>query len=291
MANDTQMRLDDGASNDAPDADGRDPTLGTNTPEPHSPAALPETTAAPTSEATSRRSARRRPAGPSRGRIAANDDVPTIGGLIYALEQQPSTKPFQYAAIAAGVWTAIWLGFSWLMLAPAASTAVSFADFIHKSNILLILAAIVVPISLFFFLALLAWRAEELRLRSSTMTEVAIRLAEPDRMAEQSIASLGQAVRRQVSFMNDAVARALGRAGELEALVHNEVSALERSYEENERKIRGLIHELAGERHALVNTSDSVSTTLRELGTEVPALIEKLSTQQITLAKIIEGAG
>ncbi len=55
------------------------------------------------------------------------------------------------------------------------------------------------------------------------MTEVAIRLAEPDRMAEQSVASLGQAVRRQVSFMNDAISRALGRAGELEALVHNEV--------------------------------------------------------------------
>ena len=71
---------------------------------------------------------------------------------------------------------------------------------------------------------------------------------EPDRMAEQSVASLGQAVRRQVSFMNDAVSRALGRAGELEALVHNEVAALENSYEDNERKIRGLIQELAGER-------------------------------------------
>ena len=83
-----------------------------------------------------------------------------------------------------------------------------------------------------------------------------IRTTFADRMAEQSIASLGQAVRRQVSFMNDAVSRALGRAGELEALVHNEVTALERSYEDNERKIRGLIQELAGERDALLNTPD-----------------------------------
>jgi hypothetical protein len=241
--------------------------------------------------APSRRTARRRPAGPSRSRLAANDDVPTIGGLIYALEQKPSTKPFQYAAIASGAWTAIWLVLAWLMLSSAASTSASFADWLVKSNALLVLAAIVVPVCVFFFLALLGWRAEELRLRSSTMTEVAIRLAEPDRMAEQSIASLGQAVRRQVSFMNDAVARALGRAGELEALVHNEVAALERSYEDNERKIRGLIQELAGERHALVNTSEHVTHTLRGLGTEIPALIDKLSTQQITLAKIIEGAG
>ena len=122
------------------------------------------------------------------------------------------------------------------------------------------------------------------------MTEVAIRLAEPDRMAEQSVASLGQAVRRQVSFMNDAVSRALGRAGELEAMVHNEV-ALERSYEENERKIRGLISELSGERHALVNTSDRVSESLLRLGSEIPTLIDKLSDQQVKLANVIEGAG
>ena len=123
------------------------------------------------------------------------------------------------------------------------------------------------------------------------MTEVALRLSEPDRNAEQSVASLGQAVRRQVSFMNDAVSRALGRAGELEALVHNEVSALERSYEDNERKIRGLIAELAGEREALVTTSDRVAGSLKTLGTDIPVLIDNLSNQQIRLAELIQGAG
>ena len=112
------------------------------------------------------------------------------------------------------------------------------------------------------------------------MTEVAVRLAEPDRMAEQSVASLGQAVRQQVSFMNDAGSRALGRAGELEALVHNEVAALERSYEENERKIRGLIQELP----ASATPAQHERARQREpatLGNEVATLIEKLSTQQI----------
>jgi ABC-type transporter Mla subunit MlaD len=91
--------------------------------------------------------------------------------------------------------------------------------------------------------------------------------------------------------MNEAISRALGRAGELEALVHNEVAALEKSYSENEHKIKGLIHELVGERHALVSTTDKVSETLKSMGSEVPSLIEKLSQQQIKLAKIIEGAG
>ena len=59
---------------------------------------------AQTAEPPPRRLARRRPAGPVRNRIAANDDAPSIGGLIYALEQKPSGKPFTYAAIASGVW-------------------------------------------------------------------------------------------------------------------------------------------------------------------------------------------
>ena len=242
-------------------------------------------------EAASRRVARRRPAGPVRNRIAANDDAPSIGGLIYALEQKPSNKPFTIAWVASGVWAAIGGGFSWVMLSTELGQGATLAEILTRPAAFMIAAAVILPIAVLWLLATLAWRAEELRLRSSTMTEVAIRLAEPDRMAEQSVASLGQAVRRQVSFMNDAVSRALGRAGELEALVHSEVAALERSYEENERRIRGLIQELSGERHALLNTSDRVSDTLRAMGSEVPALIEKLSQQQVKLATIIQGAG
>ncbi|MEW5964668.1 MAG: hypothetical protein AB1749_14040 [Pseudomonadota bacterium] len=238
-----------------------------------------------------RRVARRRPAGPARGAIAANDDAPSIGGLIFALEQKPSTKPFRYAAIASAAWAIGGVAFAWFSLGAEVGQGASLGDLLVRPTTFLTFAAIVVPAAVMWFLALLAWRAEELRLRSSTMTEVAIRLAEPDRMAEQSIASLGQAVRRQVSFMNDAVSRALGRAGELEALVHNEVAALERSYEDNERKIRGLIKELAGERDALLGTSVGVTETLKQLGTEVPNLIDKLSGQQVKLAQIIAGAG
>jgi hypothetical protein len=247
----------------------------------------PETTGIGTPR---RRVARRRPAGPSRNRIAANDDGPSIGGLIFALQQKPSNTPFKIAAVISLIWGGIGTAFA---IASIGSDApiLGLLDLLTRPTTFLSLSAIVVPIGLVWLMALLAWRAEELRLRSSTMTEVAIRLAEPDRLAEQNAASLGQAVRRQVTFMNDAISRALGRAGELEAMVHNEVAVLERSYEDNERKIRGLISELSGERHALVNTSDRVSESLMRLGSEIPTLIEKLSDQQVKLAKVIEGAG
>ena len=240
---------------------------------------------------TGRRLARRRPAGPARQRVAANDDAPTIGGLIFALEQKPSNKPFVYAGIFAGVWGTLGVAITALSIWNELEKGTTLLSLVTSPIMILTVAAIGLPIGVIWFLALLSWRSDELRLRSSTMTEVAVRLAEPDRMAEQAIASLGQNVRRQVSFMNDAVSRALGRAGELEALVHSEVASLDRSYEENEKRIRSLIQELSGERHALLNTSERVAVTLRTLGSEVPTLIDRLSDQQIKLSGIIAGAG
>ena len=240
---------------------------------------------------SARRSAKRRPAGPSRQRIAANDDAPSIGGLIYALNQKPSNTPFVRAAMASAAWVSFGLAVAGYSFGHTIYTSGSVTALLALPALLPTLAAIGLPPFLFHFFAMLVWRAEELKMRSSAMTEVAVRLAEPDRMAEQSITSLGQAVRRQVSFMNEAVERALGRAGELEALVHNEISLLDRSYEDNERRIRNLIQELTGERMALATTSEGMHETLRAVGSEVPALIDKLTNQQIKLAKVIEGAG
>ena len=233
---------------------------------------------------------KRRPAAPPRARIAANDDAPSIGGLIFALQQRPSNQSFMLAAAASGGWLAIGSLLAWAMLSPEIASR-GFSQAVASPTMIVVAATVFLPIALFWFLALLAWRAQELKLMSSAMTEVAVRLAEPDRAAEQSAASLGQAVRRQVSFMNEAISRALGRAGELEGLVHNEVASLEKAYAENENKIRGLIQDLAGERHALVSTTEKVSETLKAMGSDVPMLIDRLSQQQVKLAKIIEGAG
>jgi hypothetical protein len=223
-----------------------------------------------------RPSPQKRPAATARPHIPANDDMPSIGGLIYALQQRPSRSPFLIALVASAVWFVLGLVVSWAVFQRIVDVSGSTAELIANPSMAAVVATIVIPIALFWFLAVLVWRAQELRLMSSAMTEVAVRLAEPDRMAEQSVASLGQTVRRQVAAMNDAISRALGRAGELEALVHNEVAALERSYTENENRIRNLINELASEREALANNSERVSEALRGIGSQV--------TREITAA-------
>jgi hypothetical protein len=230
---------------------------------------------------------RRAPIAASRGRVPANDDMPSIGGLVYALHQRPSRSPFILAGIMSAVWLGLGLLVGWSVMQKHGAEMQTMVDVLANPLIIGTFAGVVVPIAMFWFLAFLIWRAQELRLMSSAMTEVAVRLAEPDKMAEQSVASLGQTVRRQVAAMNDAISRALGRAGELEALVHNEVTALERSYSENDHRIRSLINELASEREALANNSSRVSEALRGIGGEVRREIEaasEVATQSLSTA-------
>ncbi|WP_431553628.1 hypothetical protein [Methyloceanibacter sp.] len=215
---------------------------------------------------------RRRPAGPPPRRMAAtaaNDDLPSIGGLIFALQQKPSKSPFLVALLASLVWFVVGGVFAYGVISTQLAGPGGLTGLLANPSALTAALTILVPIAIFWFLALLVWRAQELRLMASAMTEVAVRLAEPDKLAEQSVASLGQTIRRQVAAMNDAISRAIGRAGELEALVHNEVAALERSYSDNELRVRGLISELASEREALSNNSQRVSESLRGVGQEI----------------------
>jgi hypothetical protein len=214
----------------------------------------------------------RRPAGPAPRRMAtaaANDDLPSIGGLIFALQQKPSKSPFLVALAASLIWFLIGGFFAYGLISTRLSQPAGLSDLLANPAAVTAAVTILVPIAIFWFLALLVWRAQELRLMASAMTEVAVRLAEPDKLAEQSVASLGQTIRRQVAAMNDAISRAIGRAGELEALVHNEVAVLERSYSDNELRVRGLISELASEREALSNNSQRVSESLRGVGQEI----------------------
>ncbi|MBP0651145.1 hypothetical protein J8J40_29235, partial [Mycobacterium tuberculosis] len=83
-----------------------------------------------------------------------------------------------------------------------------------------------------------------------------MRLSEPEESAHQSVLSIGQAIRREMTAVSEEMERTVARAGELEVMVHNEVASLERAYGENELKVRSLIEELVNQREAIVNNSE-----------------------------------
>ena len=190
---------------------------------------------------------------------AANDDREPIGQIIQSLQRRPARMPFVIASLFTALWAiaalALLYGFGGQLgeitdAAGWAPTAIGLSG------------AFGAPIVFFFALASMMARLSELRTVSSSMAEATLRFAEPEGMARDSIVTIGHAIRREVVAMGDGVERALARAAELEALVNNEVAALERTYNDNEVRFRNLLAGLAEQRETLVGQAEQVRNAI-----------------------------
>src|SRR4029079_8238555 len=183
-------------------------------------------------------------------RRAANDDRESIGQILQAIQKgRPARNVYALATVFAGVWS---LGAALLTISFLPSLQAVIGQGSGGTLVLAGLAALFfAPVLLFYFLANLSWRGQELRMIAESMAQVAIRFSEPEGAASDSMVTVGQAIRREVAAMGDGVERAIARAGELETLVANEVAALERAYSDNEVRIRALLQDIAHQRDNL----------------------------------------
>ncbi len=204
---------------------------------------------------------------------AANDDQQSIGQVLQALQRRPARSSYFVAAIFSAAWISGCLALAWAYLSDL--TAAAGPGHSPAALMIGVGAAALLPIIFFFGVAHMAWRAQELRLIAQSMARVAMRLAEPESVARDSIVTVGQAIRREVAAMGDGVERALARASELEALVQNEVAALERAYSDNEVRIRGLLQDLASQRDTLVGQAEQVRSAINNVHID---LTQDLST-------------
>ena len=171
---------------------------------------------------------------------AANDDQRSIGEVLQALQRRPAHTSYVVAAIFSVAWVIGCVALSWAYLSDL-SAALGPG---HSPVAIMIGlgAGALLPIIFFFGVAHMAWRSQELRLIAQSMAEVAMRLAEPETVAREfdRHASGRRSAARSRPWATASNARSRARA-ELETLVHNEVAALERAYNDNEVRIRGLM--------------------------------------------------
>ncbi|MEP7031067.1 MAG: hypothetical protein ABI830_09060, partial [Pseudolabrys sp.] len=145
-------------------------------------------------------------------RRAANDDRANIGQILQALRRRPARMPYVIASFAALVWTAG--GLATVYLFSAELQAAIAEPRVGLAALTGIAAAIIVPVIFFYVIAHMFSRSQDMRLVAESMAEVAMRLAQPETSARESIVSIGQAIRREVTAMGDGVERALARAAE-----------------------------------------------------------------------------
>ena len=148
------------------------------------------------------------------GLRVANDDQQSIGQILQSLQRRPARASYVVAGVFSAAWVIGCLALSWAYLSDL--NAALGPNHSSAAVMIGLGAAALLPIIFFFGVAHMAWRAQELRLIAQSMASVAIRLAEPEGVARDSIVTVGQAIRREVSAMGDGVERALARAGELE---------------------------------------------------------------------------
>src|SRR5690606_10976917 len=138
----------------------------------------------------------------------------------------------------------------------------SVSQLLAAPQLIGLVVAILVPVMMFWGFGVMIRRAQEMRLTARSMAEVAMRLAEPENLAQDRVMTVGQAVRREVQAMGEGIERTLARAVELDTLVHAEVSELERAYSVNEIRIRTLVDGLGSERDAVVSHAERLRASI-----------------------------
>src|ERR1700688_833526 len=131
---------------------------------------------------------------PRPSRRAANDDRETIGQILQAIQKgRPARNVYTLATLFAGVWI---LGAALLTISFLPSLQAAVGQGSGGTLVLAGLAALFfAPVLLFYFLASLSWRGQELRMIAQSMAEVAIRFSEPESAASDSMVTVGHAMR------------------------------------------------------------------------------------------------
>ncbi len=190
---------------------------------------------------------------------ATNEERRNTDLFLQTLHRRPSRGAYGWATFFSLLWLGGCAAFAWSqnMLSVEALTAN-----LLPVQVLFGISAVVLPVLAFFVAAMLAVRAQEIRLASRAIGEAAIHLAQPESLTTDAVLTVSHTIRREVAAIGDGVERAIARAGELEALVRNEISTLERAYFDNEVRIHSLIEELNAQREAITSNVDRVRATM-----------------------------
>ncbi len=206
-----------------------------------------------------------------------NDVRESASRVMQSLQRRPSRTPY----LIAGLFTVLWFIAAAALIYGFGAQVRQMADEAGLAPIVIgLCGAFGAPVVFFFALASMIARLNELRIVSGTMAEATLHFAQPETAAYDSIMSIGQAIRREVAAMGDGVERALARAVELEGLVNNEVTVLERAYSENEVRIRNLLAGLAQQREILVGQAEQVRNAITHVHLD-------LSTDITTVSELI----
>lgn len=212
-------------------------------------------------------------------RSPANDDRQAVGQILAALNKKPSFLPYLIAGGLSLWWVLMTLIIGYARSRDEIASGIAIFDL---PGFWTFFTLLILPPVAMILMAGFVRRTQEMRMVARAMTEVTVRLAEPEGVSTDAIVSVGQAIRREVAALGDGIERAIARATELETMVREEVSTLERAYDENEMRIRSLVEELQSERDSIVSHGtrlrEAVVAAHEEFNVDVKGITDSVNT-------------
>lgn len=212
--------------------------------------------------------------------VAANDEInPELANLLYSIQQKPSSRVFLLTFILTLAWLGLCAYYGYQNILPTIGENFKPASFFNSPELMTFAAVTILPLLPLWAFAVLVRRSQEMRHAANSMTEAAIQLLQPESAASDSVATVGRAVRREVTAIGDGVERAIARAGELEFMVQKEVMNLERSYDDSEGRLRRLVDEIGSERDVMIQHADTLKTAISSTHSNLTSDIEVVSNK------------
>ncbi len=219
----------------------------------------------------------------------ANENEPGTAALISRMRKRPSSAPLWLAFFASLLWVFAFFARFFDQLGVLSNPFAAESLPIILTGITLL----VLPIFLLFSTAYLLWRAQQMRHISEGLIHTAMRLIRPQEVAADGLMSISQSIRYDVDQLVGGIEHAMARAGELEGMVHREISNIERAFGSNEERIRTLLSGLENQRNALREAGEVISKEtsplLSKLEDNTNSLGGLVNTATATLANIDEG--
>lgn len=144
-------------------------------------------------------------------------------------------------------------------------------------------------------LAVLALHAMGTRLRvlkdqSDDVRTMMARIVEPEPATSRNIVSIRHAMHKELTALNDHLDRSLNKTGEIEAIIKREVGALEHSFADNERRMLGLVQELARQRETVVTATEQVRDVVKANREALNIELANLASQVLEAGNYARGA-
>ncbi|MEM7214221.1 MAG: hypothetical protein AAF423_01665 [Pseudomonadota bacterium] len=210
----------------------------------------------------------------------ANDEHSReLNNLLYALQQKPRSSIFTWTSLASLLWIGLCGYYGYVNILPDLPKPVTIATITGSTEVITLAVVLIALLLPLWGFAIMLKRAHEMRHAAGSMIQVSLQLLQPENIAKDSVATVGTAIRREMTAIGDGVERAIARAGELEFMVQKEVMSLERSYGDSEIRLRRLLDDIGVEREEVVTHAERLRNSIAESQTGLTNEIEIASTR------------